>query len=99
MSAASWMIGSTTQLACAFPDWPIACHAISCLAARGGRLHRPDDAQGERRETGVTRPRCCFPRASGCWFATNSIVSSPSWLTTTLATIRLRGLPTIDLSE
>jgi hypothetical protein len=26
------------------------CHALSCLAARGGRLHCPDDAQAERRE-------------------------------------------------
>jgi hypothetical protein len=25
-------------------------HALSCLAARGGRLHCPDDAQAERRE-------------------------------------------------
>ena len=25
-------------------------HALSCLAARGGRLHCPDDAQAERRD-------------------------------------------------
>ena len=30
-------------------------HALSCLAARGGRLHRPDDAQAERREADVRR--------------------------------------------
>ena len=31
------------------------CHALSCLAARGGRLHCPDDAQAERREADVRR--------------------------------------------
>jgi hypothetical protein len=45
-------------------------HALSCLAARGGRLHSPDNAQAERREACRRTPRCCFCRASGCWFDT-----------------------------
>jgi hypothetical protein len=28
----------------------LVCHALSRLAARGGRLHCPDDAHAERRE-------------------------------------------------
>jgi hypothetical protein len=28
-------------------------HALRCLAEGGGRLHRPDDAQAERRELDV----------------------------------------------
>jgi hypothetical protein len=31
------------------------CHALWRLAARGGRLHRPDDAKAEPREAGVRR--------------------------------------------
>jgi hypothetical protein len=30
-------------------------HALSCIAARGGRLHRPDDAQAEPRGADVRR--------------------------------------------
>ena len=41
------------------------CHALSCLAGRGGRLHRPDDAQAAPREAGPRTPGCCFCRASG----------------------------------
>ena len=43
------------------------CHALSCLAARGGRLHRPDDAQAERREVDVRRRAAAFVghRAAG----------------------------------
>jgi hypothetical protein len=33
----------------------LECHALSCLAARRGRLHRPDDAQAEPREADVRR--------------------------------------------
>ncbi len=29
------------------------CHVLSCLAARGGRLHSPDDARAEPREADV----------------------------------------------
>ena len=37
-----------------------ALHAFSCLAARGGRLHRPNDAQAERREADVRRRAAAF---------------------------------------
>jgi FG-GAP-like repeat/ASPIC and UnbV len=69
------------------PDTPARCralpgvqapalphrHALSCLAARGGRLHRPDDAQAERREADVRRraaaslghPAAGLPHVSG----------------------------------
>jgi hypothetical protein len=43
------------------------CHALSCLAARGGRLHCRDDAQAERREADVRRRAAAFVghRAAG----------------------------------
>ena len=43
------------------------CHALSCLAARGGRLHCPDDAQAEPREADVRRRAVAFVgrRAAG----------------------------------
>ena len=34
------------------------CHALSCLAARGGRLHCPDDAQAELREDAALLLTC-----------------------------------------
>ena len=44
--------------ACIAPSGDVARllgHALSCRAARGGRLHRPDDAQAERRGADVRR--------------------------------------------
>ena len=52
----------------------VLCHALSCLAAHGGRLHSPEDAQAEPGEARRQMPRCCFRRASGWWFATHSAV-------------------------
>ena len=37
-------------------------HALCCLAARGGRLHGPDDAQAEPREADVRRRAAAFGR-------------------------------------
>jgi hypothetical protein len=39
----------------AAPTALLECHALSCLAARGGLLHRPGDAQAEPREADVRR--------------------------------------------
>ena len=43
------------------------CHALSCLAARGGRLHRPENAEVEPREADVRRRAAAFVghRAAG----------------------------------
>ena len=54
------------------------CHALSCLAARDRRLHRPDDARAEPREAGLGRRAIALRSASDYWFATFSIAWSNS---------------------
>ena len=52
-------------------------HALSGLAARGGRLHRPDDARAERREADVRRRAAAFLGHPTAGSPTNPIAPAP----------------------